>query len=198
MLGGSLGLGVLEQAMRAALAPAGAAMLQAVLDEQDDGYAGPRAGCGCGGQAVYAGSGPKTVTTVLGPVRITRAWYHCAACQHGFAPRDRQLGPRASGALSPGLAEMSALAGAEVSFTRAAALMAGLAGVTLSPRTIERSAEAAGAGRVGERQLTGLRAAQQIGIVVHRADGNLGDGQAGQLPGVRWPADGHVPEQLMP
>jgi hypothetical protein len=65
---------------------------------------------------------------------------------------------------------MSALAGAEVSFTRAA-LMAGLAGVTLSPRTIERSAEAAGAGRVDERQLTGLRAAQQIGIVVHRADG---------------------------
>ena len=43
MLGGSLGLGVLEQAMRAALATAGAAMLQAVLDEQDDGYAGPRA-----------------------------------------------------------------------------------------------------------------------------------------------------------
>jgi hypothetical protein len=84
---------------------------------------------------------------------------------HGFAPRDRQLGLRASGALSPGLAEMSALAGAEISFTRAAALMAGLAGVTLSPRTVERSAEAAGAGRVDERQLTGLRAAQQIGIV---------------------------------
>jgi hypothetical protein len=100
MLGGSPGLGVLEQAMRAALATAGAAMLQAVLDEQDDGYAGPRAGCGCGGQAAYAGSRPKTVTTVLGPVHITRAWYHCAACQHGFAPRDRQLGLRASGALS--------------------------------------------------------------------------------------------------
>lgn len=83
-----------------------------------------------------------------------------------------RLGLRASGALSPGLAEMSALAGTEVSFTRAAALMAGLAGVTLSPRTIERSAEAAGAGRVDERQLTGLRAAQQIGIVVDRADGN--------------------------
>ena len=105
----------------------------ATVSDQDDGYAGPRAGCGCGGQAVYAGSRPKTVTTVLGPVRITRAWYHCAACQHGFAPRDRQLGLRASGALSPGLAEMSALAGAEVSFTSAAALMAGLAGVTLSP-----------------------------------------------------------------
>jgi len=133
MLGASLGLGVLEQAMRAARATAGAAMLQAVLDEQDDGYAAPRAGCGCGGQA---------------------------------RPAARPAGQRRA--------------------------VPGLAGVTLSPRTIERSAEAAGAGRVDERQLTGLRAAQQIGIVVHRADGNLGDGQAGQLPGVRWPADGHV------
>jgi hypothetical protein len=145
MLSSGQGLGVLEQAMRAALAAAGAGMLQAVLDEQDDGYAGPCAGCGCGGQAVYAGSRPKTVITVLGPVRITRAWYHCAACQHGFAPRDRQLGLPADGALSPGLAEMTALAGSEVSFGRAAALLEGLAGVTLSPRTVERSAEAAGA-----------------------------------------------------
>ncbi len=40
---------------------------------------------------------------------------------------------------------MTALAGAEVSFARAAALLAGLAGVTISPRTIERSAEATGA-----------------------------------------------------
>jgi len=145
MLGSGQGLGVLEDAMRAALASAGSAMLQAVLDEQDDGYAGPRAACGCGEPAVYAGSRPKTVTTVLGAVRITRAWYHCTACKGGFAPRDAALGLPASGALSPGLAEMTALAGAEVSFTRAAALLEGLAGITLSPRTVERSAEAAGA-----------------------------------------------------
>ena len=74
----------LEKARRAAL-------LQAVLDEQDDGYCGPHAGCGCSGQAVYAGSRPKTITTVLGPVALQRAWYHCAACKRGFAPRDRQM-----------------------------------------------------------------------------------------------------------
>ena len=84
-------LGVLEQAMRAALTAAGARLLQAVL-AGEDGYAGPRAGCGRGHQAVYAGSRPKTITTVLGPVQVTRAWYHCAACGHGFAPRDQQLG----------------------------------------------------------------------------------------------------------
>ena len=143
MLGAGDGLAVLEQAMRAALATAGAALLEAVLSSED-GYAGPRAGCGCGGQAAYAGVRDKTVTTALGPVRLKRAWYHCRECKHGFAPRDQQPGI-GDGSLSPGLSEMTALAGAEVSFARAAALLAGLAGVTISPRTIERSAEATGA-----------------------------------------------------
>jgi hypothetical protein len=144
MLGAGAALGVLEQAMRAALAAAGAALLEAVLASDGDGYRGPRAECGCGGQAVYAGARDKTVTTVLGPVRLKRAWYHCRECKCGFAPRDLQLGI-GDGSLSPGLSEMTALAGAEVSFARAAALLAGLAGVTVSPRTIERSAEASGA-----------------------------------------------------
>ena len=140
MLGSGAALGVLEDAMRAALAPAGAALLQAVPDGEGHGYAGPAADCPAGHRAVYSGSRDKTVTTVLGQVRITRAWYHCAACRHGFAPRDQRLGI-AGGSLSPGLAEMTALAGAEVSF----ALVSGLAGITLSARTIERSAEASGA-----------------------------------------------------
>ena len=144
MLGTGAALGVLEQAMRAALASAGARLLEAVLSGGGDGYAGPRAGCGRGGQAACAGSRGKTITAVLGPVRITRAWYHCDQCHHGFAPRDRQLGI-SGGSLSPGLSEMTALAGAEVSFARAAGLLAGLAGITISARTIERSAEATGA-----------------------------------------------------
>jgi hypothetical protein len=143
MLGSGQTLGVLEQAMRAALTSAGARLLQAVLADED-GYAGPHAGCGNGHQAVYAGCRDKTVTTVLGPVRLTRAWYHCGQCGHGFAPRDQQLGV-AGASLSPGLAEMTALAGAEVSFGRAAGLLSALAGITISARTIERSAEASGA-----------------------------------------------------
>jgi hypothetical protein len=144
MLGQGSALGVLEQAMRAALNAAGARLLQAVLAGDGDGYAGPHAKCGAGHRAGYAGCRDKTVSTVLGPVTLRRAWYHCGECKHGFAPRDEQLGV-AGAALSPGLSEMIALAGAEVSFARAAGLLAGLAGVTLSARTIERSAEASGA-----------------------------------------------------
>jgi hypothetical protein len=135
---------VLEQAMRTALTAAGGRLLQAVLAGGGDGYAGPHAKCPDGHQAGYAGARDKTITTVLGPVTLSRAWYHCTACEHGFAPRDAQLGI-AGGTQSPGLAEMIALAGAEASFARAAGLIAGLAGITVSPRTIERSAEASGA-----------------------------------------------------
>jgi hypothetical protein len=143
MLGSGQTLGVLEQAMRAALTSAGARLLEAVL-AGEDGYACPHAKCGNGHPAVYAGVRDKAVTTVLGPVTLRRAWYHCGQCSHGFAPRDEQLGVAGAPA-SPGLAEMIALAGAEVSFARAARLIGGLAGIAVSARTIERSAEASGA-----------------------------------------------------
>jgi hypothetical protein len=135
---------VLEQAMRAALTAAGARLLEAVVAGGDDGYAGPHVKCGAGHGAGYAGSRPKTVRTVLGPVQVMRAWYHCAECERGFAPRDDQLGV-AGTLLSPGLAEMIARAGAEVPFGKAAALIKDLAGITVSARAVERSAEASGA-----------------------------------------------------
>ncbi len=145
--------------MRAALAAAGARLLEAVLADGDDGYAGPHVKCGAGHQAGYAGSRPKTVSTVLGPVQVARAWYHCRECERGFAPRDEQLGV-AGTSLSPGLAEMIARAGAEVPFGKAAALLADLAGVTVSARTVERSAEASGAAarKAGAAEAALLRA----------------------------------------
>jgi hypothetical protein len=158
MLGQGAALGVLEQAMRAALTAAGGRLLEAVLSG-DDGYAGPRAGCGQGHQGVYAGCRARTITTVLGPVRVTRAWYHCGQCRRGFAPRDGQLGV-AGASLSPGLAEMIARAGAEVPFGKAAALVTDLAGISVNARAVERSAEEAGAAAraAGAAEAAALRA----------------------------------------
>jgi hypothetical protein len=159
MLGQGAGLGVLETAMRTALTAAGARLLEAVLACDGDGYAGPRAKCASGHQAVYAGRRPKITTTVLGPVQVTRAWYHCRDCERGFAPRDGQLG-MAGTSLSPGLREMIARAGAEVPFGKAAALIKDLAGISVSAKTIERSAEASGAAAraAGTAQAAALRA----------------------------------------
>ena len=102
--------------------------------------------CGRGHEAVFTGYREKAIDTVLGPVALRRAWYHCARCEHGLAPRDAELGV-AGQSMSPGLAAMTAKAGAAVPFARAAGLLEDLAGIRLTVKRVERAAEAAGAAR---------------------------------------------------
>jgi hypothetical protein len=97
-----------------------------------------------GHQTAYAGGRPETIATVLGPVQVTRAWYHCAQCRRGFAPRDGQLGV-ADTSLSPGLTETIARARSEVPFGKAPALLSDLAGISVTAKAVERSAESSGA-----------------------------------------------------
>ncbi|MBV8842068.1 MAG: hypothetical protein JO307_04580, partial [Bryobacterales bacterium] len=49
----------------------------------------------------------------LGPLKLKRAYFHCAACGEGFCPRDRQLG-LAGTWLSPAVTRMVAAVGAMV------------------------------------------------------------------------------------
>ena len=58
---------------------------------------------------------------------LTPVWYHCAACRHGFAPRDAELGV-AGASLSPGLAAMNDRAAAAAPFAGVAELLEDLAG----------------------------------------------------------------------
>ncbi len=121
----------------------GAGLLEDLLG-LDAGYRGPRADCGSGHEAEFVSYRDKTIDTVLGPVSLRRAWCHCAACGHGTAPRDAELGT-GRGSMSPGLAKMTAQAATAVPFAKAARLLAGLAGIDLTVKRVERSAEAAGA-----------------------------------------------------
>ena len=49
----------------------------------------PRLPCECGHTARCAGRRAKTFLTVLGPLPLERAWYHCEHCHRGFSPRER-------------------------------------------------------------------------------------------------------------
>jgi hypothetical protein len=139
---GGAGLEAAELAIRTAMITLGALLLEKLL-AADAGYRGPRADCGAGHQAVLVSYRAKTFDTVLGPVRVRRAWYHCAACGHGLAPKDEELGTgRAS--MSPGLAKMTAAAATAVPFAKAASLLEQLAGIALTTKRVERSAEATG------------------------------------------------------
>jgi hypothetical protein len=136
------GLGAAETAIRAGLLRLGAGMLEDLL-AADTGYAGPAVPCGRGHQARLVSRRDKNADTVLGRVRISRAWYHCDQCRHGLAPRDAQLGI-AGQTMSAGLRKMTARAAAAVPFRSAASLVGELAGITLTGRRAGRRAEADG------------------------------------------------------
>ena len=110
----------------------------------DPGFRGTRVRCGNGHEAEFIAYRDKVIDTVLGPASLTRAWYHCADCKHGFAPRDAELGV-AGASLSPGLAAMNDIAAATGPFAKAAGLLEDLAGVQLTVKRVERAAEASGA-----------------------------------------------------
>ena len=103
----------------------------------DPGYCGPEVPCGRGHEARFVSYRGKVIDTVLGAVTVTRAWYHCAECGHGLAPRDAGLGA-AGASMSPGLAVMTDRAAAAVPFAEAAGLLEHLAGVRLTVKRVER------------------------------------------------------------
>jgi hypothetical protein len=131
-----------EAVIRAGMLQAGCGILGKLL-AADPGYRGPRVPCGQGHEAEFVSYRDKVIDTVLGPVTLTRAWYHCAACGHGLAPRDGELGV-AGASMSPGLRAMNDQVAAAGPFAKAARLLENLAGVRLTAKRVERAAEASG------------------------------------------------------
>jgi len=130
-------------ARRQALRLAARALEQRLNADTSD-YAGPQLVCACGQSARYVDRRAKSFVSVLGPLRLERAYYHCAACGRGFCPRDRALGLEHS-SLSPAVTRMTAAVGALVSFQEGSALLKELAGVEVEAKQVERTAEALGA-----------------------------------------------------
>ncbi len=130
-------------ARRLALRLAARALEQRLNADTTD-HAGPELPCSCGSMAQYHGRHGKTFESVLGPLHLERAYYHCAQCQSGFCPRDRALRLERF-SLTPGVLRMTGSTAALVSFQESSALLHELAGVEVSAKQVERAAEALGA-----------------------------------------------------
>jgi len=127
---------------RKAMLIAARAVEQRLNADTSDGVS-PTLPCACGRPARYAGRRDKSFNSVLGPLRLERAYYHCAVCEAGFCPRDRSLCLE-GGSLSPGVLRMIGLVGAMVSFEEGHELLHELAGVDIATKHVERAAEALG------------------------------------------------------
>jgi hypothetical protein len=150
-------LEAVEMAMRSAMHRAGAAALSRLLSM--DGGHPAQLDCACGQTARYHDTRPKHLLTVLGPLQIERAYYHCAHCRQGHSPRDRELDVEGT-ECSPGVRRMLAVVGSESSFEQGRAQLELLAGLDVTTKAVERHAESIGADIAAREQAAMHRAKQ--------------------------------------
>jgi hypothetical protein len=86
----------------------------------------------------------RAVTTVCGPIRVERPWYHCKACRRGWSPADQTWELAGSGRISAGLADWLIDLGASTSFIDAARELGKLTGLAISAETIRQYTEQRG------------------------------------------------------
>lgn len=145
---------VLEQMRRI-----GARVVELHLSRKRLGYEGSGRSCACGGVQRFVEYRDKTVASLLGAVRIRRAYYRCRRCGSSSLPYDSRVG-LGDGPESVGLAKAATLLGIHEPFAGGARLLCELTGQRLSPSTVERLTE-----RVGARA-----AAQEVEQAARMAD----------------------------
>jgi hypothetical protein len=97
----------------------------------------------CGGPARYVDRRPKAITSAVGELRPSRAYYHCDQCHSGFCPRDRALGIEGS-SLSPRVLRMVGHVAHLGSFEEGHESLLELADIDVSTKQVEREAERLG------------------------------------------------------
>ena len=130
-------------AFRAALHQAGAAALSRLLQFPEPAADQRSVPCPCGSQARYRELRSRRILTALGEVELTRPWYLCPRCHHGQFPVDRQLDVENCDC-SPGVRRMDAIVGQQGPFDRGRQQMKLLAGLEVTAKSVERTAEAIG------------------------------------------------------
>ncbi|MCL4485488.1 MAG: ISKra4 family transposase [Nitrospirae bacterium] len=98
----------------------------------------------CGKEVRYAGTRSKEFLSVLGPITLVRRYCLCSSCHQGFFPKDRMLDVEGA-SVTPGVLRMTGIVGAELSFEKGSEFLWELAGLDVSPKQVERVAEALGA-----------------------------------------------------
>jgi len=103
----------------------------------------------------------------VGELRLARGYYHCPHCHHGHVPWDETLRLPAQ-RLTPAAREVTALAGIQESFGKAAGrTLRKLAGLRLSESTVERTTEATGQ-HLAERRSAGQTFGEAAAYAWHR------------------------------
>ena len=151
-------------AMRSALHRAGAAALSQLLEFPVPREEERTLPCSCGQQAHYRELRSKLVLTVLGWVEVLRPYYLCAHCGRGQFPVDVELDIENT-EFSPGVRRMQAMVGHEAPFDDGREQMKILAGLEVTTKSVERTAEAIGTD-IAQREQAEIQRALQLDLPV--------------------------------
>jgi hypothetical protein len=161
---GQTDLEAVESALRAALHQAGAAALTELLQFEAPAADQRQLPCRCGHHAQYQEIRCKPTLTIVGPVRIARPYYLCSQCHLGQFPVDVELDIENT-EFSPGVRRMQALVGQEAPFDHGREQMQLLAGLEVTTKSVERTAEAIGAD-IAQREQGEIQKALQLDLPV--------------------------------
>ena len=149
---GRTDLEALETALRTMLHQAGSAALSELLQYEAPPQDQRQLPCPCGHHAQYQGLRAKPLLTALGPAQICRPYYLCSQCHQGQFPADAEL-DIVNTEVSPCVRRMSAVVGAAAPFDHGREQIKILAGLEITTKAVERTAEAIGGDIArGERQ----------------------------------------------
>ena len=157
---GHLDLEATEMAVRSALHRAGAAALSQLLAFPAPGEEQRRIPCPCGQPAPYHQWRTKPVLTAVGPVQVSRPYDWCPNCHTGQFPRDVELDIENT-EFSPGVRRMQALVGQQAPFDQGREQMKVLAGLEVTAKSVERTAESIGAD-IAQREQEEIKKALQL------------------------------------
>jgi hypothetical protein len=156
---GRLDLEATEMALRSALHQAGAVALGQLLQCDPPGPEQRKQACSCGHLAPYLELRSRCILTVVGEVELVRPYYLCSHCHRGQFPLDAQLDVEHQD-LSPGVRRMLSVVGSEAPFDHGRQQMKLLAGLAVTTKAVERTAEAVGADIAARQQEETNRARQ--------------------------------------
>ena len=145
--------------MRAAMHRAGATALSQLLRGNPPGPDEREIPCPCGHKARYREMRARRVLTAVGEIELLRAWYLCPHCHNGQCPADAALDVEKTDC-SPGVRRMLALVGSDAPFDHGRRQIELLAGLNVTAKAVERTAEAIGADIAADEQQEIQRALQ--------------------------------------
>ena len=151
-------------AVRSAMHQAGANALTELLQFDAPEPEARQLPCPCGHTAKYVGLRSKPVLTAVGEAHCLRPYYLCDRCHQGQFPVDAALDIEGT-ELSPGVRRMMAAVGHEAAFDQGREQLKLLAGLTVTTKAVERTAEAIGED-IERRQQQELQRALQLELPI--------------------------------